>query len=108
MDSKPPDGCLADAGRRLWAAVTASRELSDAQCELLLLAAKQADRAAEARTVLTSDTMIGVDRFGQAKTHPAVQVERMASLACAKLVEQIVGKVSSDVVDEAIEEDMFD
>lgn len=91
-------------------AVHVGRELSDCQRELLVLACKQADRAAEARQVLTSDTIIGTDRFGQVKTHPAVQVERMASLACGRLVEQIIGKASAELDGAAIDsdEDLFD
>lgn len=84
--------CLAEAGRRLWVAVCDSRELSDAQRELLLLACKQSDRAAEARTILTSDKVVGKDRFGQEKPHPAVQIERMASMACTNIVTLIIGK----------------
>ena len=85
--------CLAMAGRTLWVAMQSSFDIDAPQAELLLLACKQADRAAEAREVLTKEKVVGVDRFGQEKIHPAVQIERMASLACARLVEQISGKI---------------
>lgn len=99
---------LAEAGRSLWQSVSAGRDLNDSQREILFLACKQCDRAAEARLVLTKDSLIGSDRFGQSKAHPAVQVERMASMSCAKLVEQVVGKMSAIEEQEEVEEDLFD
>lgn len=107
MGETHPAG-LAEAGRGLWSSVSSGRDLNDSQREILFLACKQCDRAAEARLVLTKDSVIGKDRFDQAKAHPAVQVERMASMSCAKLVEQVVGKMSAIEEPEVVEEDLFD
>jgi phage terminase small subunit len=97
--------CLADAGRSLWCAVCGGHDLDQTQRDLLLLACKQADRAAEAREVLRTDTIIGQDRFGQSKPHPAVQIERSASLACARLVAQVCGERATEAVE--AEEDFY-
>lgn len=104
MDQRKPPQGLAASGIALWAATHAARFVTDTQAELLLLACKQADRAAEARLILSSETIVGLDRFGQEKPHPAVQIERMASLACAAIMEKVLGKPSgekSEVDDDA-------
>lgn len=82
---------LAANGKRLWAAVRLAYDPSPTQLEVLLLACKQSDRAAEARRVLQSEEIVGMDRFGQDKPHPAVEIERKASLACAALLKSIIG-----------------
>lgn len=56
--------------------------------------------------MLTSSKIVTLDRFGQEKPHPAVQIERMASMTCAGIVAQIVGK-SPDGVPAEQEEDFF-
>ena len=96
MTDRTPPSTLAAAGKALWVATHADRLVTDTQAELLLLACKQADRAAESRLELTKAEIICEDRFGQEKIHPAVQIERMASLACAAIMEKILGKAAAD------------
>ncbi|MFN0055974.1 MAG: hypothetical protein ACKV0T_27835 [Planctomycetales bacterium] len=92
---------LSESGRNLWSAVCGQRDVTPEQAEILILACKQADRAAEARRILSADAIIGEDRFGQLKPHPAVAIERQASLACARLVEVVTGKVPEPEEQEA-------
>lgn len=100
---------LAEAGRKLWAAVLNDHELSDAAIELLRLACKQADRAAEAREILTKDKIVGVDRFGQEKAHPAVTIERQATQTCAALIDQLTcGLIGAGDLEDEKEESFFD
>lgn len=100
---------LAEAGRRLWDAVLGDNELSDAGIELLRMACKQADRADEARRILAQEKIVGVDRFGQEKAHPAVAIERQATQTCANLIDQLIGTlVDLEESDEAEEESFFD
>lgn len=98
MDRTPPIG-LAGAGRRLWLAVWDNSIVptSPQLHEVLLLACKQADRAAECREILGKSGLLSADRFGQEKAHPMVAVERSATATCAALVGQIVGKVTGEV-----------
>ncbi len=88
--SQDAPSCLAENGRRLWDATVSG--LSETQREMLLLACKQFDRAAESRVLLQSDEIVGEDRFGQQKPHPAVQIERAASMACAKIIGDLLGR----------------
>lgn len=99
--------CLSESGRALWAATCRDRLVTDTQRELLLLACKQADRAAEARRELTSSEIVSADRFGQEKPHPAVQIERMASLACTAIMEKILGKATGEKLEADDDAELF-
>lgn len=106
MDRVPPVG-LAGAGRRLWSAVWSVSEVSPANHELLLLACKQADRAAECREILSKSGLTAVDRFGIEGPHWAIETERKASTSAAQLIKQVCAAVGKAEVQEAIEEDLF-
>ena len=106
MDRNPPVG-LAGAGRRLWLAMWDRADIPGHLHEVALLAAKQADRASECREILAKSGLLTVDRFGNEKPHPAVEMERKASAACAALVKQVCGEVTAEA-QEAIEENFFD
>ena len=105
MDRLPPVE-LGPAGRRLWLAMWDRAAIPGHLHEIALQAAKQADRASECREILRSETVMTKDRFDQPKPHPAVDVERKASLACAALVKQVCGEVTAEII-EATEEDFF-
>ena len=105
MDRTQTDG-LGPAGRRLWYAMWDRGAIPGHLHEIAVQAAKQADRASECREILRSATVLAEDRFGQQKTHPAVEIERKASLACAALVKAVCGEVNAEAR-EAIEEDFF-
>lgn len=105
MDRLPPVE-LGPAGRRLWSAMWDRASVPGHLHEIALQACKQADRASECREILRSATVLAKDRFEQEKCHPAVEIERKASLACAALVKQVCGEVTAEAR-EAIEEDFF-
>ena len=105
MDRNQTDG-LGPAGRRLWYAMWDRAPVPGHLHEIAVQAAKQADRASECREILRSATVLAKDRFDQEKVHPAVEIERRASLACAALVKQVCGEVTAEI-QEAVEEDFF-
>ena len=107
MDIPQHASCLSESGRRLWIATVENRCLTQTQMELLLLACKQSDRAAEARVILTSEKIVALDRFDQEKPHPAVLIERAASLACATIIAQIIGKSPEGVPTEDPADEFF-
>jgi hypothetical protein len=47
------------------------------------------------------------DRFGQEKPHPAVGIERMASLACSRLLADVLGKREPSGEPQSTEEENF-
>ena len=106
MDGVPPVG-LAGAGRRLWSAVWSVSEVNPSNHEVLLLACKQADRAAECREILAKSGLTSVDRFGIEQPHWAIETERKASTAAASLIKQVTAAVGKHEIQQAIEEDLF-
>lgn len=68
---------LSTAAQQLWTRLRREYELDDAAAEVLLLSALEArDRAAEARERIDKEGLTVEDRFGQAKPHPLLAVER--------------------------------
>jgi phage terminase small subunit len=80
---------LAEAGRTFWTRVLREFELYGPSLELLALACKQADQAAEARAILAAQPLTYPDRFDQPREHPAVAIERNASVVFARLVREL-------------------
>lgn len=106
LNELPPVG-LAGAGRRLWLAVWESGSVPLQHREILLLACKQADRAAECRETLGKTGLTQVDRFGVEGPHWAIDVERKASATVAQLLKQILGASEAGKVKSQVEEDLF-
>src|SRR5262249_14791465 len=80
-----PPADLGDAGRRYWRKVLAEFVVEDHHHDLLVAACRQLDRATQAREIVAQEGIVAMDRFGQAKCHPAVEVERSAHLAFLRL-----------------------
>jgi P27 family predicted phage terminase small subunit len=80
---------LGKAGRRYWKTVCSTFEIEPHHFELLEKACVQLDRAEQAREVVEREGVTAQDRFGQAKTHPAVEVERQAHLAFRLLCREL-------------------
>jgi phage terminase small subunit len=57
--------------------------------ELLRRLCEAMDRADEARALLAADGLTTVDRYGQVKPHPAVNIERDARIAIARLIREL-------------------
>lgn len=89
MPSKQAPPHLRPRTRAWWRAVIVGYELEAHHVHLLTLAAEQLDRAAEARERLSQEGAYLTDRFGQLRLHPAVQVERDASMTYAKLMREL-------------------
>lgn len=85
---KAPQGLTARS-RSLWRNVIEDFELNDAEQELLRAACQMLDRADEAADIVRRDGITTVDRFGAARTHPAVDVERASRVLFARLVAQL-------------------
>ena len=74
----PPKGVSSEA-KRWWRALMTENDISDAAGRLLLQTALEAfDRMREAQVQIEGDGSVVLDRFGQAKSHPSVAVERDA------------------------------
>ena len=79
MTKKLPPSHLSAAAKRLWAAVRQTHVLDDADgLALLRVACEAFDRAESARTLIDQTGPCVLDRFGQLRAHPAVQIERDA------------------------------
>jgi P27 family predicted phage terminase small subunit len=73
--------------RELWDRITKSFEVSDPASETLLLQALQArGRARQAHERLERDGLTVIDKRGDVKAHPAIQIERFSQQAfCAAM-----------------------
>jgi hypothetical protein len=70
---------LSGATRRWWAAMSEDYGIEDTGgLSVLTLAARARDTAAAAKAIIDREGMMTTDRFGCAKAHPAVAVERDA------------------------------
>ena len=88
---------LAETGRTFWQRIVGEFDLDSAALQLLAVACKQLDRIAESRALLAKETMVYVDRFGQPREHPAVSIERNASVVFARLVRELALDVEPPV-----------
>jgi len=85
---KAPRG-LKTAGKRFWRAAVEEYDLTPQQLELLTQAAELLDRAGQAAAELRRAGLTFEDRFGQVRTHPAVEVERLSRLAFVRICKVI-------------------
>jgi P27 family predicted phage terminase small subunit len=75
--------------RDWFEAVVADYELDSHHIKLLSLAGEAWDRCQEAREQVAKEGMTYNDRFGAPRLHPAVNVERDARLAFARLIREL-------------------
>ncbi|MDX9861650.1 MAG: P27 family phage terminase small subunit [Rhodospirillales bacterium] len=85
---KPPTH-LEKETKAWWAEVAAEYELEAHHLRTLTLACEQWDRAQAARKLIKKEGIAINDRFGQPKPHPAVAIERSASVAFARLMREL-------------------
>lgn len=64
-------------------------ELESHHFKILTKAAEAHDRGEQAREILAKDGIITRDRFGTAKAHPAVAIERDARVAFMRAVREL-------------------
>ncbi len=74
---------------RWWQSVVSSYELEDHHPHLLTTACEFWDRKQEARKIVEKEGILLQDRFGQAREHPAVKIERDSGLMFAKLLREL-------------------
>jgi P27 family predicted phage terminase small subunit len=84
-----PPRSLGDEGKAYWKKIQSEFDVPEHQFDLLAAACQQLDRAAEAREKIACEGVTALDRFGQAKTHPAVDIERNAHLAFCRLQREL-------------------
>ncbi len=80
----PPPKTLSAAAAAWWSTICADWELEPTQLLLLESALQAFDRIGEAREILNQDGLKTVDRFGQARAHPMLIVERDSRAAMAR------------------------
>ena len=85
---RAPKG-LSVRARAFWSAVTRLYRLEDSDYALLEAAARQLDRASEARKAIEERGALVTDRFDQLKPNPAIEIERQAHLAFARLCREL-------------------
>lgn len=83
----PPD--LAEAGSRLWLAVTERYVLERHHFEILRAGCEAADRAAACRRQIDDEGETVLDRFQQQKAHPLLGPERDARLGMLRALQQL-------------------
>ncbi len=78
---KPPPAPreLAKAGKRLWRSVVTSYGLTDADLEVLRVAAMAADRLDQAQARIAEEGVVIPGRFGNPVTNPASAIAKEAS-----------------------------
>lgn len=84
-----PPATLGKAGKAYWKTVFESFEVERHHVDLLESACHQLDRAESSRAVIASEGVTTIDRFGQARVHPAVEAERQAHLTFCKLQREL-------------------
>ncbi len=87
-----PRGLSRRAGR-LYRAVLAEYDLSDAELEVLRCAAVALDRADQAAAVVKAEGLVVLDRYGSPKAHPAADLEARSRALFARLIAQLGVKV---------------
>jgi P27 family predicted phage terminase small subunit len=86
---KPP-ASLSTAAKRWWKDIQTEFFIDDPGGILILTSAAEAfDRMKEAKAVVDKEGMTTTDRFGQAKVHPAVLIERDCRSQMAALLRDL-------------------
>jgi phage terminase small subunit len=85
---RPPQH-LQPATRSWWASVARDYQLEPHHYRLLTLAAQSWDRGEQARELLARDGLTVVDDRRNVRAHPAVQIEKDARIAFARLIREL-------------------
>ena len=91
MTSKlPPTPAHLDRrAREFWRRVSRTYVLEVHQLELLRRACELMDVADRAGSILKVEGLTVIDRFNQVKAHPAVEIQRQAILALARVLREL-------------------
>lgn len=86
---KPPKNLSREA-KNLWRKIQNEYAISDEAGLLILATALESfDRMRQAQAILTNEGMTTVDRFGQARAHPAATIERDSRAAMLGALKQL-------------------
>lgn len=80
---------LSASSKRWYREVAGDYDLQSHHLRLLQAAAEAWDRLQEARATLKRDGITTVDRYGAAKAHPCIAIERDARIAFARLLREL-------------------
>jgi phage terminase small subunit len=80
---------LAAPTRRWFESVAETFILESHHLRLLELAGRSWDRAEEARQILAREGLTTTDKYGQAKPHPAIGIERDSQLRFSRLLREM-------------------
>lgn len=90
MSRKPSaPGHLSPRARTFWRKIASEYVLESHQLELLRRVCEAMDTADQARSLLAAEGLTTSDRYDQLKAHPAVNIERDARLAIARLLREL-------------------
>jgi phage terminase small subunit len=84
-----PPSSLSPAAKVWWRGIVGSFELEPHHLLVLSEAARSWDRCQEAAALVNRDGVVVVDRFGQQRQHPAVQIERDSRAAFLKAMREL-------------------
>jgi P27 family predicted phage terminase small subunit len=76
---------LGPRGKAFWNETLSAYAMDETDLPLVQAAAEQLDRAESARLQIEREGLTTKDRFGQVKSHPAVEIERQAHLAYVRI-----------------------
>ncbi len=88
MKLPPAPADLSPEAQALWRATTRVYELRPDELTLLRLALEALDRANQARQRLAEEGILLEGRYGP-RVHPAIAIERSATLTFARLMRQL-------------------
>src|SRR5262245_31182204 len=91
---KPPKH-LRPTTRKWFADVVSSYELEPHHVRLLTLAAESWDRIQEAREAIAQSGLTYVNKAGEPRRHPAVQIEHDSKIAFARLLRELALDISA-------------
>ena len=89
MHSPTPPAHLALPTARWWADVVDDYQLEGHHLRLLQAACEAWDRAQQAREILAAEGVTFTDDRGNPRAHPAVQIEKDARTAFARLIREL-------------------
>lgn len=80
---------LSKSSRDFFNNVSKNFELEDHHIKILMLACECLDRIKEARLQIEKDGAYHTDRFGQPKSHPALQIEKDNKIIFDRLIREL-------------------
>lgn len=80
---------LSDEAARRWAKINSEYVLDTAVQSIFEAGLEAFDRMRQAQAIIAREGLIQVDRFGQAKPHPAVAIERDARAAWRQCIKDM-------------------